>query len=71
MKDLEFSVEKGETVTIVGSRPGGAGVVLAREIKKGQTSLVLSRQGGRPGLDPLRRQGRFRRSGAAALHSPL
>jgi hypothetical protein len=48
MKELEFSVEKGEAVTIIGSRPGGAGVVLAREIKKGQTSLSCRDKAGVP-----------------------
>ena len=48
MKDLEFTVEKGETVTIVGSRPGGTGIVLAREIKKGQTSLSCRDKAGVP-----------------------
>jgi ABC-type glutathione transport system ATPase component len=48
MKDLEFTVEKGDTVTIVGSRPGGVGIVLAREIKKGQTSLSVRDKAGVP-----------------------
>jgi hypothetical protein len=48
MKDLDFIVEKGDTVTITGSRPGGAGVVLAREIKKGQTSLACRDKAGVP-----------------------
>jgi hypothetical protein len=48
MKDLEFTVEKGDAVTIIGSRPGGAGVVLAREIKKGQTSLSCRDKAGVP-----------------------
>jgi len=48
MKDLEFSVEKGEAVTIIGSRPGGTGIVLAREIKKGQTSLSCRDKKGAP-----------------------
>lgn len=48
MKDLEFGVEKAETVTVIGSRPGGTGVVLAREIKKGQTSLSCRDKAGVP-----------------------
>jgi hypothetical protein len=48
MKELEFTVEKGEAVTIIGSRPAGAGVVLAREIKKGQTSLSCRDKAGAP-----------------------
>ncbi len=48
MKDLDFGVEKGDTLTIVGSRPGGVGIVLAREIKKGQTSLTCRDKAGVP-----------------------
>ncbi len=48
MKELDFSVEKGETVTITGSRPGGSGVLLARELKKGQTSLSCRDKAGAP-----------------------
>jgi hypothetical protein len=48
MTDLEFAVEKGDTLTIVGSRPGGEGIVVAREITKGQTSLNLRDKTGAP-----------------------
>jgi hypothetical protein len=48
LKDLEFAVEKGDTLTIIGSRPGGAGIVVAREITKGQTSLTLRDKNGAP-----------------------
>ena len=48
MKDLEFTVAKGDTVTVVGSRPGGIGVVLVREITKGQTSLTVRDKTGAP-----------------------
>ncbi len=48
MKDLEFVVEKADTVTVIGSRPGGTGIVLAREIKKGQTSLACRDKAGVP-----------------------
>ena len=48
MKDLEFTVDKGDTLTIVGSRPGGEGLVVAREITKGQTSLTLRDKTGAP-----------------------
>ncbi len=48
MKELEFAVEKGDALTIVGSRPGGAGIVIAREIKKGQTSLGVRDKTGAP-----------------------
>jgi len=48
MKDLEFAVDKGDTLTIVGSRPGGVGLVVAREVTKGQTSLTLRDKTGAP-----------------------
>jgi hypothetical protein len=48
MTDLEFAVDKGDTLTIVGSRPGGEGLVVAREITKGQTSLTLRDKTGAP-----------------------
>jgi hypothetical protein len=48
MTDLEFAVDKGDTLTIIGSRPGGAGIVVAREITKGQTSLTLRDKTGAP-----------------------
>ena len=48
MTDLEFAVDKGDTLTIVGSRPGGEGIVVAREITKGQTSLNLRDKTGAP-----------------------
>ena len=48
MTDLEFAVDKGDTLTIIGSRPGGEGIVVAREITKGQTSLTLRDKAGAP-----------------------
>ena len=48
MKELEFSIAKGDVLKIVGSRPGGTGVVIAREITKGQTSLILRDKTGVP-----------------------
>jgi hypothetical protein len=48
LKDLDFPIEKGDTVTVIGSRPGGAGVVVARELTKGQTSLTLRDKKGVP-----------------------
>jgi hypothetical protein len=48
MKDLEFTLAKGDTVTVVGSRPGGVGIVLARELTKGQTSLTVRDKTGAP-----------------------
>ncbi len=48
MSDLEFVIEKGDTLTIEGSRPDPAGIVVAREITKGQTSLILRDKTGAP-----------------------
>jgi hypothetical protein len=48
MSDLEFSVEKGDTLTVEGSRPDPTGTVVAREITKGQTGLILRDKTGAP-----------------------
>ncbi len=48
MKELDFALDKGDAVTVIGSRPGGTGVVVAREITKGQTSLTLREKSGAP-----------------------
>lgn len=48
LKELDFPIEKGDTVTVIGSRPGGAGVIVARELTKGQTSLTLRDKKGEP-----------------------
>ena len=48
MKELDFPLDKGDAVTVIGSRPGGTGVVVAREITKGQTSLTLREKSGAP-----------------------
>jgi hypothetical protein len=48
MKELDFALEKGDVVTVIGSRPGGTGVVVAREVTKGQTSLTLREKSGAP-----------------------
>jgi hypothetical protein len=48
MTDLDFAVVKGDTLTVIGSRPGGEGVVIAREITKGQMSLTLREKSGAP-----------------------
>ncbi len=48
MKELDFALEKGDAVKVIGSRPGGTGVVVAREITKGQTSLILRDKTGAP-----------------------
>jgi hypothetical protein len=48
MKELDFPLDKGDAVTVIGSRPGGTGIVVAREITKGQTSLTLREKSGAP-----------------------
>jgi hypothetical protein len=48
MSELEFTIEKGDELTIVGSRPEAGGVLIAREITKGQTSLILRDKTGAP-----------------------
>jgi len=48
MSDLEFTIEKGDTLTVEGSRPEAGGIVVAREITKGQTSLILRDKTGAP-----------------------
>jgi hypothetical protein len=48
MKELDFPLEKGDAITVIGSRPGGTGIVVGREITKGQTSLTLREKSGAP-----------------------
>jgi len=48
MSDLEFTIAKGDELTVEGSRPDPTGVVVAREIVKGQTSLILRDKTGAP-----------------------
>ena len=48
LKELEFPIEKGDELKVVGSRPGGGGILVAREITKGQTSLILRDEKGVP-----------------------
>ncbi len=48
LSDLEFVIEKGDTLTVEGSRPDPTGIVVAREITKGQISLRLRDAKGAP-----------------------
>jgi hypothetical protein len=48
MRELEFLIEKGDHVTVLGSRPEGSDVVVAREIVKGLASLILRDKNGTP-----------------------
>jgi hypothetical protein len=48
MKELEFELLKGDAVKVVGSRPVGSPVMVAREVTKGQISLILRDKKGAP-----------------------
>ena len=48
LSELEFTIEKGDTLTVLGSRPEAGGIVVAREVTKGQTSLILREKTGAP-----------------------
>jgi len=48
MKELDFPIDKGDALTVVGSRPQAGGIVVARQITKGQTSLILRDEKGAP-----------------------
>lgn len=48
MSELEFAIEKADEVTVVGSRPEAGGILVAREITKGQTSLIVRDKTGAP-----------------------
>ena len=48
LREVEFTIEVGNRVTVVGSRPAGGPVIVAREIRKGQESLVLRDAKGAP-----------------------
>jgi hypothetical protein len=41
LRELEFTIEAGDKLTVVGSRPKGGEVMVAREITKGQMVLIL------------------------------
>jgi len=48
MKELDFALAKGDEIKVIASRPEGATVAVAREIRKGQTSLTLRDKTGAP-----------------------
>jgi hypothetical protein len=52
LKELEFSVAVGDTLSVTGSRPKKGSVVVAREITKGQLSLILRDKRGVPNWLP-------------------
>jgi hypothetical protein len=48
LKELEFSIGIGDTLTVVGSRPEGAPHLVARSIKKGNATLIVRDAKGEP-----------------------
>ncbi len=48
LRELEFSIETGDTLTVTGSRPKSAEFLVAREVRKGQVSLILHDAKGAP-----------------------
>jgi hypothetical protein len=48
LNELEFSIEKGDTLTVIGSRPKSSAFLVAREVRKGQVSLILRDAEGAP-----------------------
>ena len=50
LNELEFSIGIGDTLSVTGSRPKKGPVVVAREITKGQLSVILREQERRPEL---------------------
>jgi hypothetical protein len=48
LKELDFTIEKGDMLTVQGSRPKPGDLVIAREITKGQVSLQLRDKKGTP-----------------------
>jgi DNA/RNA endonuclease YhcR with UshA esterase domain len=52
LSELEFTVAVGDKLAVTGSRPKGAAVIVAREITRGQLSLVLRDKKGVPNWLP-------------------
>jgi hypothetical protein len=52
LRELDFTIEIGDTLSIVGSRPRKSSVVVAREITKGSMSLILRDKNGVPNWTP-------------------
>jgi hypothetical protein len=48
LKALDFTVEKGDTLTVTGSRPNEGPIVVARELKKGNLTLNVRDAKGEP-----------------------
>jgi len=54
LRELDFTIEIGDTLSVIGSRPRKASVIVAREIMKGQMSLILRDKNGVPNWTPRR-----------------
>jgi len=52
LSELEFTIEVGDKLSVIGSRRKGAAVMVAREITKGQLSLILRDKAGTPNWLP-------------------
>lgn len=52
LSELEFTIEKGDALAVVGSRRKGDQPIVAREITKGQLSLILRDKKGIPNWLP-------------------
>lgn len=48
LNELEFTIEKGDKLAVTGSRRKGTSLIVAREITKGQLSLILRDKKGVP-----------------------
>jgi hypothetical protein len=48
LTDLEISIEKGDRLTVVGARSAGEEAIVAREIKRGTTTVILRDAKGAP-----------------------
>jgi hypothetical protein len=48
LRELEFVIEKGDTLTVTGSRPKGSEFLVAREVMKGRVTLILRDAKGEP-----------------------
>jgi len=52
LSELDFTLQSGDTITVTGSRKTEPPVIVAREIRKGQLSLVLRDAKGVPNWSP-------------------
>jgi hypothetical protein len=52
LSELDFTVRPGDTLTVTGSRKTDPAVIVARELRKGQLSLVLRDEKGAPNWLP-------------------